>query len=268
MRHRLLLILIALFAATTVAVALAPKPGQGKEIHTPKPKPKSKPKPALPEIEMVYVEGGTFMMGSESDGCGNEMPVHSVTLFGFSIGKYEVTQKLWKAVMGTNPSKFKGDDLPVENVSWNNVQKFIRKLNTMTGKHYRLPTEAEWEFAARGGNRSHGYRYSGSDDVGTVAWCRENSGGKTHPVGTKTANELGIYDMTGNVWEWCQDWSDPDYYHMSPSTNPKGPATGYDRVIRGSGWFTNAGWGWCRVTFRNGDRPGYSTEFYGFRLAL
>ena len=215
---------------------------------------------------MVYVAGGTFNMGlDDSDAYDEEKPVHSVTVSSFSIGKYEVTQKLWKAVMGTNPSDFKGDNLPVENVSWNDVQEFIRKLNAKTGKHYRLPTEAEWEYAARGGNRSRGYIYSGSNDIGTVAWYVSNSGSKPHPVGTKVPNELGIYDMTGNVCEWCQDWYDSNYYSSSPSTNPKGPTTGSDRVRRGGGWYSNARR--CRVSNRACYAPDLYGNDLGFRLA-
>ena len=174
----------------------------------------------------------------------------------FSIGKYEVTQKLWKAVMGTNPSYFKGDNLPVENVGWYQVREFIRKLNAKTGKHYRLPTEAEWEFAARGGNRSRGYKYAGSNDIGTVAWYGSNSGDKTHPVGTKAPNELGIYDMSGTVWEWTSDIWCTDY---------NSPRTGSSRVNRGGSWFDNA-W-FCRVSNRSFDTPDYCGSILGFRLA-
>ena len=220
--------------------------------------------PAIPEIEMVYVAGGTFNMGADdSDAYDSEKPVHSVTVSSFSIGKYEVTQKLWKAVMGTNPSYFKGDNLPVENVSWYQVQEFIRKLNAKTCKHYRLPTEAEWEFAARGGNRSRGYKYAGSNDIGTVAWYGSNSGDKTHQVGTKAPNELGIYDMIGNVNEWCHDWYDSDYYTKSPSTNPTGPTTGSYRVYRGGSWERG-----CRVFSRDWGLPDYFINSLGFRLAL
>jgi len=157
----------------------------------------------LSEWGMVFVEGGTFMMGAtseqESDAFDWEKPAHRVTLSDFYIGKYEVTQAQWKAVMGSNPSYFKGDNLPVERVSWGDCQEFIRKLNERTGLTFRLPTEAEWDYAARGGNRSRGYKYSGSDDPDEVAWYWDNSGIKTHPVGQKRANELGLYDMSGNV---------------------------------------------------------------------
>ncbi len=260
MKHRLLLLLIAIFAATTVAVALAPKPPASQETHTPKPKPKPKPKPTpkLPEIEMIRVEGGTFSMGSDdSDANSAEKPVHSVTVPDFQIGKYEVTQKLWKAVMGTNPSYHKGDSLPVTNVSWKDVQTFIRKLNKRTGKNYRLPTEAEWEFAARGGNASCGYKYSGSDNLNAIAWYYDNSNLTPHPVGTKAPNELGIYDMTGNISEWVSDvWCD-DY---------SSPRSGSRRVFRGGGWGGNARI--CRVSRRYYLSPDYRYDDLGFRLAL
>ncbi len=222
----------------------------------------------LPEIEMVWVSGGTFTMGATSEQGGAaydwEKPAHSVTLSGYYIGKYEVTQKLWKAVMGSNPSYFKGDNLPVENVNWNDVQTFIRKLNQLTGKNYRLPTEAEWEYAARGGNNSRGNKYSGSDNVGSVAWYYENSGSTTHPVGSKSPNELGIYDMSGNVWEWCQDWYGD--YSSSSQRNPKGPASGSNRVGRSGGWCNGAGS--CRVSYRLNLSPVNRYDFLGFRLVL
>ena len=161
-------------------------------------------------IDMVRVEAGTFTMGATAemkDPWDDEKPTHRVTLINdYYIGKYEVTQALWKAVMGNNPSEFKGDNLPVEQVSWKDCQKFLSKLNRITGKMFRLPTEAEWEYAARGGNKSRGYQYSGSNNLLDVAWYDDNSGRKTHAVGTKQPNELGIYDMSGNVCEWCQDW--------------------------------------------------------------
>ena len=227
-----------------------------------------RPQSNLPEIEMVWVSGGTFTMGATSeqgsDAYDWEKPAHSVTLSGYYIGKYEVTQKLWKAVMGSNPSGFKGDNLPVENVNWNDVQTFIRKLNQLTGKNYRLPTEAEWEYAARGGNNSRGNKYSGSDNVGSVAWYYENSGSTTHPVGSKSPNELGIYDMSGNVWEWCQDWY--GYYSSSSQRNPKGPASGSHRVYRGGSWLNNARY--CRVSDRSYISPDHRNYILGFRLVL
>ena len=219
----------------------------------------------LPTIEMVYVSGGTFTMGATSeqgnDAGSNEKPAHSVTLDGYYIGKYEVTQALWKAVMDNNPSNFKGDNLPVENVSWNDVQEFIQKLNTMTGKHYRLPTEAEWEFAARGGNNSRGYKYSGSNNIEVVTWYYRNC---THVVGTKSPNELGIYDMSGNVWEWCQDWYGS--YSSSSQLNPTGPNSGSNCVLRGGSWDDEARF--CRVSYRDYGIPDYRCINIGFRLAL
>jgi formylglycine-generating enzyme required for sulfatase activity len=220
------------------------------------------------EPEMVFVEGGTFTMGCASeqgeDCFDDEKPAHQVTLSNYYIGKYEVTQAQWKAVMGNNPSYFSGcDNCPVEQVSWDDVQEFIRKLNAKTGKNYRLPTEAEWEYAARGGNRSQGYKYSGSNSVGNVAWYDDNSGYKTHPVGTKQANELGIYDMNGNVWEWCQDWY--DNYNSGSQTNPNGASSGSYRVSRGGSWFGNARY--VRVSDRGNGTPGFRFNFLGFRLA-
>ena len=236
---------------------------------TPTPGPE-RPQHNLPDIAMVYVSGGTFTMGATSeqgsDAYDREKPAHSVTLSGYYIGKYEVTQELWKAVMGSNPSYYKGDNLPVEQVSWNDVQEFLWKLNAMTGKRYRLPTEAEWEFAARGGNSSRGYKYSGGNSLGSVAWYYDNSGSRTHAVGTKSPNELGIYDMSGNVREWCQDWYNSSYYGSSPRTNPQGPNSGSFRVSRGGSW--DYGASHCRVSFRYGSTPGSRFINLGFRLAL
>jgi len=222
-------------------------------------------------FKMVGVEGGTFTMGATaeqgSDVYEVEKPAHEVTLSSFSIGETEVTQALWQAVMGNNPSNFSGDlNCPVEMVSWNDCQTFITKLNEMTGKNFRLPTEAEWEYAARGGNHSQGYKYAGSNTIDDVAWYDGNSGSTTHPVGTKAPNELGLYDMSGNVYEWCQDWYGS--YSSSPSTNPTGPSTGsYPyRVNRGGGWDYDAGC--CRVSNRNCHYPSYTRSYLGLRLAL
>ena len=219
-------------------------------------------------FEMVRVEGGTFRMGATSeqgsDVWDNEKPVHSVTLSGYYIGKTEVTQALWKAVMGSNPSKFIGDNLPVEMVSWDDCQEFIRELNALTGQNFRLPTEAEWEFACRGGNNSRGYKYSGSNNLGSVAWYDGNSGNKTHPVGTKAPNELGIYDMSGNVWEWCADWYGD--YSSGAQTNPTGPYGGSNRVYRGGSW--NYDVGRCRSSNRDFYYPWIRDIILGLRLAL
>lgn len=232
---------------------------------------------ALSELEsnMVQVEGGTFTMGATSeqtdDANEGEYPPHQVTLSGFYICKYEVTQELWQAVMGRNPSKYPGDlTRPIESVSWEDCQEFITKLNEMTGKHYRLPTEAEWEYAARGGNQSKGYKYSGSDSINDVAWYGGNSKyAYHHPVGQKAPNELGLYDMSGNVSEWCQDRYDEDYYSNSPSKNPTGttdPTAGSTRVCRGGDWSDN-GWG-CRVSCRRHGEPSVLNDGLGLRLAL
>ena len=220
-------------------------------------------------IDMVKVEAGTFMMGATYEmqkPYDDEKPVHQVTLTNnYYMGKYEVTQSLWQVVMGSNPSKFKGDDLPVERVSWNDCQEFISKLNSMTGRKFRLPTEAEWEYAARGGKKSRGCQYSGSSNISKVAWYDDgNSGRKTHPVGTKQANELGIYDMTGNVLEWCQDRYSS--YLSSSQTNPIGANSGSHRVRRGGSWDYAAVY--CRSSYRYSDRPDRRNGDLGFRLVL
>ena len=218
-------------------------------------------------MEMVFVQGGAFMMGGTSeqvDAYDSEKPVHEVTLSDFYIGKYPVTQKQWWQMMGNNPSKFAGDNLPVERISWNDVQEFLSKLRSMTGKQYRMLTEAEWEFAARGGTKGKGYIYAGSNNLNDVGWYQENSGSKTHPVGAKQPNELGIYDMSGNVWEWVNDWYGP--YSSSKQTNPTGPSSGSYRVARGGSWADDAGA--CRVSIRFNDHPGFRYYLIGFRLAL
>ena len=171
---------------------------------------------------------------------------------------------MWQAVMGKNPSSFRGNNLPVERVSWNDCQKFIKKLQKLTGKKFRLPTEAEWEYAARGGNRSRGYEYSGSDSVDYVAWYRGNSDSKTHPVGGKKANELGIYDMSGNVNEWCNDWF--ERYSSSHQTNPVGPSSGSHRVLRGGSWFHISKF--CPVPLSLCSSPGDRYNWLGLRLVL
>ena len=222
-------------------------------------------------FKMVKVEGGTFQMGATLEQ-GNDLlddvsPVHSVTLNDYYIGETEVTQVLWEAVMGDSLSQFKSNKNPVEQVSWNDCQEFIKKLNQLTGKQFRLPTEAEWEFAARGGNKSKGCKYAGSDDIDGVAWYGEAwyTGG-THPVAQKKPNELGLYDMSGNVWEWCNDWYGEDYYGESPSSNPKGPSTGESRVLRGGGWFSSESN--CRVSIRIYYNPDNRGRKRGLRLAL
>ena len=216
---------------------------------------------------MIKVEGGTFTMGATSeqgsDAYDDEKPTHQVTLSTYYIGRTEVTQALWEAVMGSNPSSFKGKKLPVEGVSYDDCKQFIEKLNVMTGQDFRLPTEAEWEFAARGGNQSHGYKYSGSNYLDDVAWFRENSGSETNTVATKRPNELGIYDMSGNVYEWCRD----SYakYTSSPQTNPRG-GSGSNRVLRGGGWLSDARG--CRVSRRSDYSPDDRNGILGLRLVL
>lgn len=220
-------------------------------------------------FKMIAVAGGTFTMGATaeqgSDVFDDEKPAHKVTLSSFSIGQTEVTQELWEAVMGSNPSSFKGAKLPVECVSWNDCQTFIAKLNELTGKQFRLPTEAEWEYAARGGSQSKGYKYAGSNTLGDVAWYFDNSSSKTHDVATKQPNELGLYDMSGNVREWCQDWYGS--YSGSTQTNPTGPASGSSRVHRGGGCrdFTAR---YCRVSIRYYSTPDIRYDGLGLRIAL
>ena len=216
---------------------------------------------------MVYVEGGTFVMGATdeqgSDAYDREKPTHQVTLSSFSINKYEVTQEEWQIVMGNNPSWFKGAKRPVEKVSWEECQEFIRKLNAMTGCRFRLPTEAEWEYAARGGNKSHGYKYAGSNDLKSVGWYDFNCRNETHKVGSKQPNELGLYDMSGNVWEWCQDWYEE--YSPSSQTNPSGSSYSGVRVFRGGSWINNSRN--CRVSERRKYYPDGLGGLLGFRLA-
>ena len=219
-------------------------------------------------FDMVMVEGGTFTMGATSGRriyaySGHKL-THKVTLSDYYIGETEVTQALWQAVMGSNPSNFKGNSNPVEFVFWNDCQDFIRKLNSLTGRTFRLPTEAEWEFAARGGNKSKGYKYAGSNSIDDVAWCDSNSGSMTHTVKTKSPNELGIYDMSGNVWEWCQDWYGS--YSSNAQTNPTGPSTGSHRVLRGGSLDNSASY--CRVSYRSFRMPSMRIRNVGLRLVL
>ena len=220
-------------------------------------------------FRMVKVEGGTFEMGATDEQAGdalsNEYPAHQVTLSPYYIGKTEVTQGLWKAVMGTNPSAVHGVELPAGGISWNDCMAFIERLNALTGRSFRLPTEAEWEFAARGGNRSSGYIYAGSDDIDAVAWYFNNaqySYGRR--VATKQANELGIYDMCGNNYEWCADFYGE--YSSEDQTDPQGPASGAERVVRSGSWYTPADE--CRSTSRSAAAPSDAFVHLGFRLAL
>ena len=218
------------------------------------------------QFTMVAVKGGTFTMGATSelgsDAFENEEPAHEVTLSDYYIGQTEVTQALWEAVMGSNPSDHRGDNLPVENVSWDDSQVFIQKLNQLTGKQFRLPTEAEWEYAARGGRKSRGYKYAGGNNIDSVAWYYDNSGYETHPVATKQANELGIYDMSGNVLEWCRDWYGG--YQSSSLSDPQGPSSGFYRVIRGGCYYNFARN--CRVSYRISNTMDYRSGYLGLRL--
>ena len=218
-------------------------------------------------FKMIAVKGGTFTMGATSEQTGafsDESPTHSVTLSDYYIGETEVTQELWTAVMGSNPSCFTGNmQRPVERVSWNDCQTFISKLNELTGETFRLPTEAQWEYAARGGNQAQGRLYSGSNTIDDVAWYTSNSSSTTHPVRTKAPNELGIYDMSGNVWEWCSDWHGS--YSSAAQTDPTGPSKGSHRVFRGGGWGSGATG--CRVAFRDFSAPASGGYYLGLRLA-
>jgi len=230
---------------------------------------------AIPQFfDMVSVEGNTFKMGDDQWSC--TQPRHKVSLSSFYICKYEVTQKQWREVMGENPSYYSDcDDCPVEQVSWNDIQVFLKKVNAKTGQAYRLPTEAEWEFAARGGRANTilyfadtewDIKYAGSRNIDEVAWYSGNSNNRTHKVGQKKPNELGLYDMSGNVWEWCSDWFDENYYSTKEHKNPTGAATGKRRSLRGGSW--NLGNAHCRVAFRSSDRPDARFSSYGFRVAL
>lgn len=234
------------------------------------------------QLRMVYVGGGTFNMGAQNtnpsaanydpDAFDDESPVHSVTLDGYFIGETEVTQALWREVMGSEPDYNggwtteygRGDNYPAYWVSYEDVQEFIERLNRKTGLTFRLPTEAEWEYAARGGNKSRGYKYSGSNNIDNVAWYDDNSGSKPHPVKGKQANELGLYDMSGNVWEWCQNWYDK--YNSGSQRNPLGPSGGSYRVRRDGCWGSGARD--CRVSLRNLFYPSDRFIFLGFRLVL
>ena len=219
------------------------------------------------QFTMVEVGGGTFTMGATSeqgsDAWDEEKPAHEVTLSDYYIGQTEVTQALWEAVMGSNPSDSKGGNLPVERVSWDDCQVFIQKLNQLTGKQFRLPTEAEWEYAARGGRKSRGYKYAGGNNIDSVAWCDGNSGNETHPVATKQANELGIYDMSGNVLEWCSDWCGD--YTSSSQSDPQGSSSGSFRVIRGGCYYNFARN--CRVSYRISNTLDYRSGYLGLRLS-
>lgn len=223
------------------------------------------------EYSMVKVQGGNFKMGSVS-GESDEVPIHDVSISTFYISKFELTQQLWQEIMGSNQSNFKGSNNPVESVSWNNVQDFIKKLNDKTGLQFRLPTEAEWEFAARGGAQSKTSTYAGSETIADIAWYEENAHKMghghpdygTHSVGQKGENELKLVDMCGNVAEWCDDWYDDGYYSNSSQQNHEGGSSS-TRVVRGGSWTDTAAD--CRVANRYSKRPGPRFNNIGFRLA-
>ncbi len=220
------------------------------------------------EFTMVYVEGGTFVMGCTDEQNGDcwhfEEPCHEVTLSPFYMAETEVTQALWREVMGSNPSHFVGDSLPVENVSWNDCMAFVDSLCKRTGLRFALPTEAQWEYAARGGCSSRHYKYSGSDSINAVAWNGDNSRHSTHAVRGLQPNELGIYDMSGNVFEWCADWY--DLYEPEQQNDPVGPATGRYRTLRGGAWQVSAIM--CRVSDRGFVEPSERDSIYGLRLVM
>lgn len=218
-------------------------------------------------MEFVFVKGGCYQMGDTfGDGGPDERPVHEVCVDGFYIGKYEVIQGEYQKITGKNPSRFKnGDRYPVEQVSWVDTQVFIRELNNRSHRTFRLPTEAEWEYAARSGSNKK-EKYAGSSSIDSIAWYSDNSGGKTHQVGTKNPNSLGIYDMSGNVFELCRDWYGEEYYKNSPRTNPKGPSSGSVRVVRGGCW-DFPGWD-CRTANRILGLPNDRYSGLGFRLVL
>ena len=220
-------------------------------------------------MEFVFVKGGCFEMGDTfGDGEVDEKPVHSVCVSDFHMGKFEVTQAQWEKVMGSNPSHFrKGGSYPVEEVSWNDAQEFIGKLNRMTGKSYRLPTEAEWEYAARSGGKREKWAGTSSEaDLADYVWYAKNAGDSTHPAGEKKPNGLGLYDMSGNVWEWCGDWYGKDYYASSPRDNPTGPSSGESRVYRGGSWYNIPRH--VRATHRYCSSPNFRSTDLCFRLVL
>ena len=302
MKSIIIMLMLCLVAVTVSAQGIIRRPAATKPKPTVR-KPQSRgrsavrPKPAHPKkvdpinslaeplrthlkklmADMVLVEGGTYMMGNpdrdRNDEYAKDVP-HEVTLSSFYICKYEVTEALWTAVMGSNPSYHKlGDNYPVEQVNWYDCQDFVEKLSELTGRHFRLPTEAEWEYAARGGKRSRGYRYSGSYALDEIGWHVGNAHYYKREVGTKKPNELGLYDMTGNVCEWCQDKLDTEYYHHSPSINPQGPdrSTYKDnRCFRGGSVCDDDKYDRLKVYTRfSSGMPPEETSFYiGLRLAM
>lgn len=222
-------------------------------------------------FEMILVEGGEFMMGGSDEAAfDQENPIHPVRLSSYYLATFPIVQAIWKSVMNDNPSRFKGENHPVEKVSWDDTQTFVKRLKEKTGKSYRLPTEAEWEFAARGGTQTENYLYAGSDKLKEVGWYVENAGNGTRPVGMLLPNELGLHDMSGNVLEWCEDWYSGNYYQACLDRglieNPSGPIEGSNRVLRGGRWSYGARS--CRVSFRYSDGSDWRINGVGFRLAL
>ena len=301
MKSIIIILMSCLVAVTVSAQGIIRRPAATKPKPTVR-KPQSRgssavrPKPAQPKkadpinslaeplrshlkklmADMVLVEGGTYMMGNpdrdRNDEYAKDVP-HEVTLSSFYICKNEVTEALWTAVMGSNPSRHKlGDNYPVEQVNWYDCQDFVEKLSELTGRHFRLPTEAEWEYAARGGKRSRGYRYSGSYALDEIGWHVGNAHYYKREVGTKKPNELGLYDMTGNVSEWCQDKLDIEYYHHSPSINPQGSdrSTYKDnRCFRGGSFCDEEKYDELKVYTRNtGMPPEEKYGHLGLRLAM
>ncbi|HBG08296.1 MAG: hypothetical protein A2075_11680 [Geobacteraceae bacterium GWC2_58_44] len=227
------------------------------------------PDEALLELPLAQVKGGCFQMGDIFDSGGpDEKPAHEVCVDNFSIGRYPVTQKQWRSVMGGKPPQYQWlDDYPVEKVSWNDAQEFVRILREKTGRKWRLPTEAEWEYAARGGGKKQKYPGTSSEaEIEEYAWFESNSGLKTHPVGSRKPNDLGIYDMAGNVWQWVHDRYDRDYYRQSPRMNPKGDPFGVNRVLKGGSAYKEADF--LRVSYREYQAPELRGNCVGFRLAL
>ena len=302
MKSIVIMLMSCLVAVTVSAQGIIRRPAATKPKPTVR-KPQSRsssavrPKPAQPKkadpinslaeplrshlkklvADMVLVEGGTYMMGNPNGDWDDEYCIevpHKVTLSSFYICKYEVTEALWTAVMGSNPSKYPlGDNYPVEQVNWYDSQDFVEKLSELTGRHFRLPSEAEWEYAARGGQRSRGYRYSGSYALDEIGWHVGNAHHYKREVGTKKPNELGLYDMTGNVSEWCQDKLDIEYYHHSPSINPQGPdrSTYKDnRCFRGGSVCDDDKYDRLKVytRFSSGMPPEEKSFYIGLRLAM
>ena len=220
-------------------------------------------------FKMILVKGDTYVMGASLLQGGenkDEQVTHNVTLGDFYICTTQVTQELWNAIIENNPSKIKDKNLPVTNVSWNDCQDFIKRLNDITGMKFRLPTEAEWEFAAKGGQKGklNGYKYSGSNTITNIMWYSKNSGNRPHEVSSKQSNELGLFDMSGTVWQWCSDWYAS--YDTSQSFNPNGPIDGIEKVCRGGSFMSEAKE--CRVSIREKDMPNEISEDVGFRIVL